>query len=79
MVEPMTAPKLAKLNTHYWAKPIPDRSYDWSATYDDYDGAEDSSNRNMIGYGKTEAEAIADLVRLYDEEREYREHCEAVR
>jgi hypothetical protein len=57
-----------RIVTDYWAKPIPDRSFDWSAYDDDtYDGAEDSSNRNHIGYGRTEAEAIADLLRLLDE------------
>ena len=57
-----------RIVTEYWAKPIPDRSFDWSAIDDDtYDGAEDSSNRNHIGYGRTEAEAIADLLRLLDE------------
>jgi hypothetical protein len=34
---------------------------------DTYDGAPDSSNRNHVGYGRTEAEAIADLGRLLDE------------
>jgi hypothetical protein len=71
MVEPMSDPKTI---TVYWAKPIPERRFDWSATRDDYDGAEDSPNRGMVGYGATEAEAIADLERLYQEEREYREH-----
>ena len=57
-----------RIVTEYWAKPIPDRSFDWSAVDDDtYDGAEDSSNRNHVGYGRTEAEAIADLRRLLDE------------
>jgi hypothetical protein len=57
-----------KISTEYWAKPGPERSFDWSAVDDDtYDGAEDSSNRNHIGYGRTEAEAIADLRRLLDE------------
>lgn len=36
---------------------------------DTYDGAEDSPNRNRaIGWGETPAEAIADLLRLLDEE-----------
>lgn len=45
------------IRTNYWAKPIPDRRFDWSAidyaTYDGLDGP--------IGFGATEAEAIADL------------------
>lgn len=52
----------AKILTSYWAKPIPVRNRDWSATYDDYDGAEDSSNRGEIGLGATEQEAIDDLT-----------------
>ncbi len=51
-----------KINASFIHPPIPDRRYDWAATWDDYDGAEDSSNRGHIGYGRTEAEAIADLV-----------------
>lgn len=54
-----------KINTHYWSKPIPMRQFDWTATYDDYDGAEDSSNRGHIGYGITEQEALADLTTNY--------------
>ena len=34
---------------------------------DTYDGAEDSSNRNHVGFGRTEAEASAELLRLLDE------------
>ena len=48
--------------------------YAWSALDDDtYDGAQDSNNSHMIGYGMTEAEAIADLKRLMREDAEYRE------
>jgi hypothetical protein len=40
----------------------------WQAVDDDaYDGAEDSPRRGMIGFGRTEAEAIADLERLLQE------------
>jgi hypothetical protein len=46
--------------TDYWAKPIPDRHFDWSAVDDDtYDGTQGSNC--PIGYGATEAEAVADL------------------
>lgn len=51
-----------KINTEYMFPPIPDRRFDWVATFDDYDGAPDSANRGHIGYGRTEAEAIADLI-----------------
>jgi hypothetical protein len=45
----------AKIVTSYWAKPIPERKFDWSAVTEDYEpGA-------PVGYGRTEAEAIADL------------------
>jgi hypothetical protein len=49
--------------------------YAWAATDDDtYDGAEDSANRNMVGYGFTREEAIEDLKRLLQEEAEWKEH-----
>jgi hypothetical protein len=52
-----------KIRTDYWPKPIPTNRFDWSAVDDDtYDGAPDSGNRNQIGYGATEEEAIADLL-----------------
>ena len=48
--------------------PIPVNTHDWSATYDDYDGAEDAPNRSHIGYGRTEQEAIQDLIENYPRE-----------
>ena len=58
------------IRTEYWPKPIPDRNYDWSAIDDDtYDGAVDSSTRNQIGYGPTEAAAIADLMEMKSHEQ----------
>lgn len=53
----MTAPEI---KTEYWLKPIPDRRFDWCAVTDNYDGAPDAGFQ-PIGYGRTEAEAIADL------------------
>lgn len=45
-----------KIKTSYDPKPIPDRRYDWHAVDDDtYEAG------NPIGFGATEAEAIADL------------------
>ena len=46
-----------KIVTHYDPKPIPIRQFDWSA-YDDetYDG------NGPCGYGRTEIDAIADLL-----------------
>ena len=52
-----------KIRTTYAPPPIPHRQFDWSAIDDStYDGAEDSGTRNQIGYGKTEQEAIDDLL-----------------
>ena len=54
-----------KIKTEFWAKPIPMRQFDWSAyDADTYDGAPDSWTRGQIGYGKTEQEAIANLIDL---------------
>jgi hypothetical protein len=57
-----------KINVQYVYPPIPMRCYDYAATFDNYDGAPDSSNRNMIGYGATREEAIAELLRLDEED-----------
>lgn len=57
-----------KIRTEFVYPPIPVRNFDWSAIDDDtYDGAEDSSTRGQIGYGRTEAEAIADLKAILEE------------
>jgi hypothetical protein len=55
-----------KIITHHICPPIPDRRCDWSAVTDDYDGAPDSSNRHQIGFGRTEQEAIDDLLEQID-------------
>ena len=47
---------LAQIVTHYDPKPIPVRQFDWSATVADYDLG------HPIGFGRTEAEAINDLI-----------------
>lgn len=55
-----------KIVTHYWMKPIPVRSCDWAAyDQDTYDGAPDS--HCPIGYGRTEEEAIKDLLDQIEE------------
>jgi hypothetical protein len=41
--------------TDYWAKPIPSRHHDWTATLDGYEPGE------PVGYGESEADAIYDL------------------
>lgn len=62
-----TVRRAPKIVTEYWAKPIPLRQFDWSAVTDNYDGAEDSGNRGQIGFGRTEAEAVADLQQQLDD------------
>jgi hypothetical protein len=53
------APAL-RIITSFDYPPIPDRSMDWSAVREGYDGAEDS--HCIIGRGPTEQAAIADLI-----------------
>jgi len=48
----------ARIITDYDPKPIPDRRWDWVAA------REDDDDGNWVGYGRTEAEAIADLLEL---------------
>jgi hypothetical protein len=48
------------IHTEHVYPPIPERSCDWSAVFDGYDGAPDS--HDPIGRGRTEQDAIADLV-----------------
>lgn len=52
--------------THHVYPPIPMREFDWSATRDGYEPGD------AIGWGKTEAEAIADLHTAEDDAREDR-------
>lgn len=52
--------------------PIPIRSFDWCATLDGYDPGEpdeDGTYRggDPIGYGETEADAIAELVDMLED------------
>jgi hypothetical protein len=51
---------LPRINTGFWAKPIPIRKFDWVAYFDTYDGTE--PDLDYIGSGATETEAIADLI-----------------
>jgi len=51
-----------KIITNYWCKPIPTADFDWSAVTDSYEGGD------PIGYGPTEAEAVADLQAQLDED-----------
>ena len=54
-----------KIVTNFVYPPIPDRRFDWSAVTEDYDGAEDA--HCPVGWGRTEAEAIADLLEKIEE------------
>jgi len=63
---------MPKIRTSYDPKPIPFRGADWTAVTDDYDasweGEEDGwVSNHPIGYGATEAEAIADLMEQIEE------------
>lgn len=51
-----------KIITHYDPKPISIRQFDWSAVTNNYDG-----EGSPIGYGETEAEAIAELKQIIEE------------
>jgi hypothetical protein len=52
-----------RIVTEYWAKPIPPREFDWQATRDDWEPG------CSIGHGATEAEAIADLLAIEEEDQ----------
>ena len=45
-----------KVVTKYDPPPIPIRTFDWSATFEDYDLGDPT------GFGRTEEEALADLM-----------------
>ena len=49
------------IRTSFEYPPIPIRDYDWSAIRDDYDSGD------LIGYGRTEQEAIDNLKQQEDE------------
>ena len=55
------------IRTSFDYPPIPDRRFDWSAVTDSYDGAEDS--QCPIGHGRTEQDAIDDLIALIEDSR----------
>lgn len=55
------------IRTDYDPKPGPTARFDWSAIFPDtYDGAPDA--QGIVGYGATEAEAIADLLQQAEEQ-----------
>ena len=49
--------KMKGIKTTHEFPPIPIRDYDWSAVMEDYDEGD------IIGYGRTEQDAINDLMR----------------
>ncbi len=52
-----------KIETDYWKKPGPTDKFDWSATYDNYEGGDGYDEpAGPVGYGATEQEAICDLL-----------------
>lgn len=50
-----------KIITKYWAKPIPMRSFDWAAYFDNYEPG------LPIGHGPDEESAINDLLEQLDD------------
>jgi hypothetical protein len=57
---------MLKIRTEHVYPPIPVRQFDWAAVLDDYDGAPDAGYQ-PVGHGRTQAEAIADLIELVRE------------
>lgn len=54
---------MEQIVTHYWPTPIPDRRFDWSAVTVNYEGGDGYDERpSPIGHGRTEADAIDDLI-----------------
>jgi hypothetical protein len=54
-----------KICTNYWAKPIPTDRFDWGAWFDNDEP--DDNGQMMVGYGRTEQEAIDDLLEQFEE------------
>jgi hypothetical protein len=55
-----------KIVTDFIYPPVPSRQFDWCAVTDNYDGAD--GGNEPIGYGPTEAAAIADLIEQLEDE-----------
>jgi hypothetical protein len=54
-----------KVNIHFVYPPIPLRQFDWCATFDDDEPNDDG--QMLAGYGKTEAEALEDLLTTWED------------
>jgi hypothetical protein len=63
------------IHTRFVYPPIPIRTYDWSAVLDDYDGAPDAGPQ-YEGTGRTEEDAIKDLLDQLEERDEERAEYE---
>lgn len=50
-----------KIITEFIYPPIPDRNYDWEAVRENYDAGD------LIGYGRTEQDAINNLIEQENE------------
>lgn len=60
----------AKIITSYDPPPIPRRDHDWSAHRDGYEPPDsDGVGGGHVGWGRTEAAAIADLLELEEGDR----------
>jgi hypothetical protein len=66
----MTLP--AKIITTHVYPPIPQRGFDWCAYRGDYE----PDCGYPVGWGKTEQEAIDDLLDLEDDDADYAQWCE---
>ena len=53
---------MSVIRTNYDYPPIPNRSMDWGAWFDDYDEGD------IVGHGPTELEAIKDLLEQKEEQ-----------
>ncbi len=62
-IDALPVPPGPRIVTHFVYPPIPDRRFDWSAVRDGYDGGDDECAGDPIGWGRTEQEAIEDLLR----------------
>jgi hypothetical protein len=58
------------INTDGWVKPIPCREFDWYASLDSYDYCTETGGSSPVGTGRTEQEAIADLLERLEELQE---------
>ena len=61
-----TPHKLGKIVTEHVFPPIPLRQFDWCATDDNYE----PDSGYVIGWGRTEQEAIDDYKSYFDEQGE---------